>query len=319
MQRIKNLFGMIFLPTITFLIFFIITRMTGNKSFGDFYTWKMILINTATTVSMGYVLALNLKSGRMDLSAGANMIASSILSVYIVTSMGWNGWALLLLCILFTILFSLITALVYVITKMPIIVTTVGMALVYEAVTRLINGGSGGNVISTGTYNFWGMAPWAYILMAICIIGYHIVTKYTIIGYESEALVNNQRLGVSLGLNEKRNVIFIFLVSGFLLGICSTMYAATTVMSAQSNFASVGTVFQNLLPVIMGLYLAKYGNDSMGILMGALSVGIIKYGLNLIGFGGALHIVIGLYMIIFSIYTRLDSRADAKKIEMSMA
>ncbi len=312
MRRILNAGKMVFLPVMTFLVFFIITRITGNKTFGDFYTWKMIFINTATTVSMGYVLALNLKSGRMDLSCGANMIASSLLSVYIATSYGLNGWGLLALCILFCVVFSLITAFVYVTTKMPIIVTTVGMALVYESATRLINSGNGGNVISTGTYNFWGMAPWAYILMGICVLAYHIVTQYTIIGHESEALVHNQRLGVSLGINEKRNVIYIFLFSGFLLGICSAMYAATTVMAPQSNFASVGTVFQNLLPVIMGLYLAKYGNDSVGILMGALSVGIIKYGLNLIGWGSALNIVIGLFMIGFSIYTRLDEQSQKK-------
>lgn len=314
MKRIKNIIGMGFLPVMTFLVFFVITRITGNTSFGDLYTWKNIFINTATTVTMGYVLALNLKSGRMDMSCGANMIASSIIAVTIALKYGLNGWALMGLCILFCVLFSLITAVVYVKAKMPIIVTTLGMALIYEAVTRIVNGGNGGNVISTSTYNFWGMAPWAYILMFICIVIYHIITKYTIIGYEAEALASNQQLAVNLGINEKRNVISIFLVSGVLLGVCSAMYAATTVMSAKSDLASVGNVFQNLLPVLMGFHLAKFGNDSIGILMGALAVGIIKYGLNIISMGSALNIVLGLFMIAFSIYTCLDERAQRKAL-----
>lgn len=310
MQKVKKIIGMGFLPVMTFLVFFVITRVTGNTSFGDLYTWKNIFINTATTVTMGYVLALNLKSGRMDMSCGANMIASSIIAVTIALKFSLNGWALMGLCILFCVTFSLITALVYVHAKMPIIVTTLGMALIYEAVTRIVNGGSGGNIISTSTYNFWGMAPWAYILMFFCIAIYHIVTQYTIIGYEAEALASNQQLGVNLGINEKRNVISIFLVSGVILGVCSAMYAATNVMSAVSDLSSVGNVFQNLLPVLMGFHLAKFGNDSVGILMGALSVGIIKYGLNIISMGSALNIVLGLFMIGFSIYTCLDAKAQ---------
>ncbi len=313
MRKVKNIIGMAFLPVMTFLVFFIITRFTGNTSFGDLYTWRMIFIGTATTVSMGYVLALNMKSGRMDLSCGANMIASSIIAVNLSVKLGLGGWAMMAICIVVCTGFSLITALIYVYTKMPIIVTTIGMALVYEAVTRLVNGGNGANVISTGAYNFWGMAPWAYILMVICIATYHIVTKYTIIGYEANALANNQQLAVNLGINERKNVILIFLVSGMLLGLCSAIYAGTNVISAQSNLVSVGQVFINLLPVLIGFSLAKFGWDSIGILMGALSVGIIKYGLNLLSLGSALNIVLGLFMIAFCAYDMLDARMQRKR------
>ena len=304
---------MAFLPLLTFLIFFIITRFAGKTSFGDLYSWRMIFIGTATSVSMGYVLALNMKSGRMDMSCGANMIASSIIAVNLSLRLGLDGWGMMGICILVCTVFSLITACVYVFTKMPVIVTTIGMALVYESVTRLVNGGNGANVISTSTYNFWGMSPWAYILMALCIAVYHIVTHYTIIGYEANALANNQQLAVNLGINEKKNVIYIFLISGMLLGICSATYAATNVISAQSNLVSVGQVFTNLLPVLIGFSLAKFGWDSIGILMGALSVGIIKYGLNLLSLGSAFNIVLGLFMIVFCAYDMIDARLQAKK------
>lgn len=315
MRRVKNVIGMAFLPMLTFVIFFLITRLTGNTSFGDLYTWRMIFIGTATTVSMGYVLALNMKCGRMDMSCGANMIASSIIAVTLSQRLGLNGGGMMGLCILVCTAFSLITALVYVLTKMPVIVTTLGMALVYESVTRLVNGGNGANVISTSTYNFWGMSPWAYILMAVCIAAYHIITRYTIIGVEADALANNQQLAVNLGVNEKRNVICIFLVSGVLLGICSAIHAATNVISAQSNLVSVGQVFTNLLPVLIGFSLARFGWDSIGILMGALSVGVIKYGLNLLSLGSAFNIVLGLFMIAFCAYDVIDARMKQKKMQ----
>lgn len=65
-------------------------------------------------------------------------------------------------------------------------------------------------------------------------------------------------------------------MSGVLLGICSAIHAATNVISAQSNLVSVGQVFTNLLPMLIGFSLARFGWDSIGLLMGARSVGIIK-------------------------------------------
>lgn len=299
----KNTVYSLILPTAAFIIFYFIAHSMGNSDFGDFYTWKSILSNAALPVCMGSVLGLNLKNGRMDLSGGANLILTGIIACTITKAVNGNGFVLLGLCILFGVLFSALTATVYITLKIPMVITAIGMVLLYEALTKIINGGNGANIISTSNLNYWGAIPYSYILAVVAITIYYIVTKYSIFGYESDAMTNNQSVAVNVGINEKRTVLAIFIFSGVILGLGAAIFLSNNLVDPQSNLTSVGIVYSNFIPIIVGLYLAKYSNDAVGIFIGSITIAIIRYSLNLLGYADFESIVIGIFIIIFSIFT----------------
>lgn len=310
---LKNIICSLILPVVTFIIFSLIARRKGNLSYGDLYTWKMIFTNAALSICMASVIGLNLKNGRMDLSGGANLILTGIIAYTITKAIGGNGIVLLILCIVFGMLFSLLTATVYIVLKMPMVITAIGMVLLYEALTKIVNDGNGVNIISTSALNYWGSIPYAYILAVIALLIYYVVTKYSIIGYESEALSNNQTIAINIGIKETRTVFTVFGFSGIILGLGAAIYISGNIVPQQSNLVSVGIVYSNFIPIIVGLYLARYSNDAIGILIGSITVAIMKYSLNLVGWSDWDSIIIGIFIIIFSIFTT-NQDAIVKKL-----
>lgn len=300
---IKNTFFSLIIPIVTFIIFLIIARNRGNSNYGDLYTWKMIFTNAAISVCLASVLGLNLKNGRMDLSSGANLILTSIIAVTLTKAVNGNGVVLLLFCIIFGVLFSMLTAFVYIKFKMPMVITAIGMVLIYESLTKIINQGNGVNIVSTGQLNYWGYIPYAYILAGVALLIYYVVTKLSIVGYESDAITNNQNLAVNIGINEKRTVFLIFVFSGIILGLGATIYVSGNIVGPQSNLGSVGIVYANFVPIIVGLYLGKYSNDGIGILIGSITIAIIRYSMNLVGWSSWENVVIGAFIIVFSLIT----------------
>jgi len=299
----KNIFCSLILPIVAFIIFYLIAKSKGNSSYGDFYTWRAILTNAALPICIGSVIGLNLKNGRMDLSGGANLVLTGIIACTLTKAVHGNGLVLLGFCIVFGVLFSTLTAIVYIRLKIPMVITAIGMVLVYEALTKVVNGGNGANIISTSNLNYWGAVPYSYILAVIALLIYFVVTKYSIFGYESGALTNNQNVAVNVGIKEKRTVLAIFIFSGIILGLGASIYLSTTTLDQQSNLTSVGIVYSNFIPIIVGLYLAKFSNDAVGIFIGSITIAIIRYSLNLVGFGDFESIVIGIFIIIFSVFT----------------
>ncbi|SEV99282.1 ABC transporter permease subunit [[Clostridium] fimetarium] len=300
---LKNIVCSLILPVVAFIIFYYIARSKGNSSYGDFYTWRAILTNAAMPICIGSVIGLNLKNGRMDLSSGANLALTAIIACTLTQAVHGNGFVLLGLCIIFGVLFSILTATIYISLKIPMVITAIGMVLFYESLTKVVNGGNGSNIVSTSNLNYWGAVPYSYVLAIIALLIYYIITKYSIFGYESDAITNNQNVAVNVGIKEKRTVLAIFIFSGIILGLGATIYASNNIIDQQSNLASVGIVYSNFIPIIVGLYLARYSNDAVGIFIGSITIAIIRYSLNLVGFSSLENIVIGVFIIIFSIFT----------------
>jgi len=299
----KNIVCSLVLPIVTFIIFYFIAKSKGNSSYGDFYTWRAILTNAAMPICIGSVIGLNLKNGRMDLSSGANLVLTAIIACTLTQAVHGNGFVLLGICIVFGVLFSMLTATLYISLKIPMVITAIGMVLFYEALTKVVNGGNGANIISTSNLNYWGAVPYSYILAIIALLIYYVITKYSIFGYESDAITNNQNVAVNLGIKEKRTVMVIFIFSGVILGLGAAIYASTNIIVQQANLTSVGIVYTNFVPIIVGLYLARYSNDAIGICIGSITIAIIRYSLNLVGFSSFESIVIGIFIIVFSVFT----------------
>ena len=101
---------------------------------------KQVIINSCMTVCVALAIWLQLKNGRFDFSGGASMILAAIIAgnVGIMTD---SPVLALLTAVAVGIVLSCLTAVVYIIGKLPIIICTIGMTLLYESLTYLTFGG----------------------------------------------------------------------------------------------------------------------------------------------------------------------------------
>ena len=101
-----------------------------------------------TTFVAMWALNTNLNSGRMDFSLGATGILAALLSSKVlggvVSFNTMTGVAsFFLLTVLFGMIIGLIGGIVYILTRLPAIVTSLGMCLVFEGIAAVVEGKSG--------------------------------------------------------------------------------------------------------------------------------------------------------------------------------
>ena len=112
-------------------------------------------------------------------------------------------------------------------------------------------------------------------------IVYAIYSYVSTSGKQAVLLANNQQAAVNIGINEKRNVIVSYVYSGLIFGFATIIYSSTAIRAASySSLSTVGELFSNILPVFVGLYIGAFCGDTIGIIMGSISICLMTFGLQ---------------------------------------
>lgn len=278
---IKRIAGTLMLPVIMFVIMLIFCRANGKMYFGTLIMWRSLIVNIAVSVSCAMGIGLQFKSGRFDFSGGSIMLVSAIVAGNMARTHANNVPLFIILCLGGCVILSVGVALVYVYGRLPIMIATIGMALVYEALTPLIYGGSGINLVSNLTFKWFSTFPGVLVPFAGAIIVYAVYEYVAKTGKQAVLLSNNQQAAVNIGINEKRNVIVSYVYSGLIFGFATMIYASTGLHAASfSSLSTVGELFSNILPVFVGLYVGVFCGDTIGIIMGSTSICMMTFGLQ---------------------------------------
>jgi ribose/xylose/arabinose/galactoside ABC-type transport system permease subunit len=293
------------LPVGMFLLMMILTRMQGIAYFGSGDMWRTIFNNLSLTVIVALGIAMQLRFGRMDFTGGITMILSGVIGVLVAQQFGENPIVMLLVSILCGLVISMLTAAVYTIARLPIIICTVALTLLYESITLIIGGGNGVSIIANTSLNVFGRMPINLVILFIAIIFYHFVITYTTAARKGMLLNNGQQVAVHIGINEKINVYMTYVFSGILFGIAGVVYSSQNIVMTQSNLSTAGILFSYIVPVFIGLFLGKYSLEIIGIFIGSLTIQFMNYGLNALGYGsgGWNNILFGLFMMAFWVMT----------------
>lgn len=302
----KKIIGTIMLPLIMYIIVMIACYSNGKMYFGTTAMWKVLIVDIAISVASAMGIGLQFKNGRFDFSGGAIMLLSAIISGNIAKNMDNNVVIFFVLCILVSIVLSLIVGLVYVYGRLPIVIVTIGMALLYEAITCLIYNGSGINLVANTKLKIFSAYPMVLIPFITTVIVYWFYNQFTVSAKQGALLANNQQAAVNIGINEKKNIMISYLVSGIIFGLATTIYASAGLRSASfSSLGTVGELFTNILPVFIGLMLGAFCNDTIGIIMGSITLALMSFGFNAVisaEMGSAFSIIItGLFVLVINI------------------
>lgn len=311
---IKRIVGTLYIPVIIYVMIYLIAMNRGLTFFGDRITWQNLIQSFAATATIAYALAIQIKNGRFDFSGGAVMTLGAIVSVNLVNKIVTNWLLFLIISILVCTVLSCLVGVLYVYGRLPVIIATIGAAILYESFTLLIDNGRGISISATAALNFLGKNAVVCIVLALAAgILYFFFTTFTIAGKHALLLANNQNAAVNIGIKEGKNVIQSFLVSGVLYGVATVIFASqsASVSAVSSTLGTISTAFGAILPVFMGFYIGKFSNDFIGILFSSFAVGTFKYGLSIIspaGYAGAVtNIVYGIFLVVFFLISHQGS------------
>ena len=323
-------------PVGVFVLFLVLCKIfSPQAAFGTARSMESILKQAILSSLIAMAMACNMLNDRWDFSMGIICVCTSFIASPIVKAICGgmikeNGktivpsFILLALCIVICMGLCMINAILYLVIKVPMLVISIGLMLVYETMVRIVNGGAGAQ-LSGLNYTAFGRSPWIYILAVVVILIFLFLYTFTRFGYNVRSLGNNQQIANNIGVNETRNVILCYLLCGFILGIAAVVNVGLSgKIEASSTFNNnTGMMFQAFPAVFIGLYLSRYTNFSIGIFIGAFCIKMMTAGVVALGLPSAVQdIGVGAFLFFFIALTTNQGRFldwSARKTAMKMA
>lgn len=308
---LKRIIGTLAIPGIALVIALLVCSNQGVILFETQGNWILFLRATASVMLTTFALSLNLNSGRFDFSIGSIALVSSVISATICINAGLPTPAMLFISIVAGGVLGLCSGLVYVLIKLPPIIVSLGVALFYEGLAFAITDGYGVSFVANQELTSFTNSPWNYVgVIVVALIVFIFILDYTKFGYEYKALVSGQKVAVNTGINEVKNAVGCYAISGALMGVVGFLSATNSgTVQMALNFGSIGTMFTAFLPMFIGGFIGRFCNEKIGYLLGAVTTALMSltYARLLVD-SSVQQIITAVVLVLFLIYLNNENK-----------
>lgn len=270
--------------------------MTGRN-------WMDILrqtsINGILAVGMTYVI---LTRG-IDLSVGSILAFSGLCSAMVAVQ-GYGLLAALSAGMFAGAVMGALNGFMVANLSIPPFVATLGMLSVGRGLTFILNDGSPVTdlpeaylALGTGKLGPIGMP---IVIFAIVALFFWLVLKYTTYGRYVYAVGGNEKSARTSGIGVRKVTFSVYVISGLLAGLAGIVLSARTTSALPQ--AGVSYELDAIAAVVIGGTSLSGGTGSIvGTLFGALLIGVINNGLNLLGVSSYYQQVAKGLIIVFAV------------------
>ena len=284
MSMRRKITGTLAIPVITAAVLEIICLTAGQNVITNLKSFNNFMVYTAIVMITTMALSINLSSGRFDFSLGAMAALSSAigakLSYGLLQGGAGSAYLMLLLTIAAGALLGIVSGIIYVLLRIPPIITSLGVTLIYEGALYTLTGGKYvmAEVQNSSMSGFVGSWVNAALLIALVLAVMILLFDHTRFGYNYNALKNGQKVAVNIGIREVPNALACYTLCGILMGIVGFLNAArnTNINGGQLNFGSIAIMFTAFLPMFIGSYISRYSNDKLGYLLAAVCMSLLN-------------------------------------------
>ncbi len=301
----KRIIGTAAIPGGVLLLFAILCAIQGTSLIGSKDHVVLLVRSVATVTLTSFALSLNLNSGRFDFSLGSLALLSSVVSASLAIRYGLGPGAMLVISLGAGLLLGLFSGILYVTLRLPAIITSLGVALMYEAIAFIFTDGKG---VSFGTYQeLTAFASDMKGLLLVIVISTALMIflfNYSSFGYHYQALRFGQNIACDTGLREVGNAIACYGISGILMGMEGYITASLSgTIQMNLNFGSIGVMFTAFLPMFIGSFIGRYINSYIGMVLGALTSGLMSLGFVRLGLPSEVQSLVSAFaLVLFLIY-----------------
>ncbi|AZO93463.1 ribose ABC transporter permease [Halocella sp. SP3-1] len=263
---------------------------------------RQISINGVIAVGMTFVI---LTSG-IDLSVGSVMAFSGTIMAGAMVNWGLSPILAVIIGICIGLIFGLINGSLVAFLKMPAIIVTLAMMEVPRGLALLYTGGyplSGipESFAVLGRGYLFNIIPVPVVIMLFVYLIAYLILNYLPMGRYIYAIGGNEEAVRLSGINVKLYKIIPFVISGITASI-SGVLITSRLMSGQPM---VGTGFEldAIAAVVLGgTDIAGGRGQIIGTLLGALILGVLNNGLNLMGISPYTQRVVKGLIIVIAVY-----------------
>ena len=251
--------------------------------------------------------------GMFDFSIGANIMLSAIVGCVFANRFGLGYFGLVMGAILTGAIVGLLNGAFYVKLRIPSMIVTTGLALIYESVANFIAGGVEQTLPSD--LRAFGQMPGNLILAVLAFAVAYLLLNYTRIGTYTYAIGSNEFVAKNMGIKVNKYKVLAFIISGAFLGVMAVLtisYGSS--MVAVTGMASMSRNFVPTMGCFFGLAFKKYGMPIPAIIIGEFVINIIFFGFIALGAPTAVQDVItGLALLVIVMLTTKVAKGEIVK------
>ena len=275
-----------------------------------FATWDNIG-NILSQVSINGIMALGLTfvilSGGIDLSVGSVLALAGMVAASVVTNSGVDlgvGVAIAFGLGVGILAGAVNGAIVACWRGMPPFIVTLGMLSAARGLTQIYNHGSQISDLSDaftiiGNGEIFGIQISVYLFALVAIVSI-IALKYTQFGRYVYAVGGNERGARTAGINVRLIKFLVYTISGACAGLAGIIF--TSRATSASLHAGIGYELDAIAAVVIGgTSLAGGRGGIIGTILGALLIGVINNGLDLLSVDSGNKQVIKGCVIVFAV------------------
>ena len=275
--------------------------------------WSVCLIGI---MSVGAIYAPI--TGGIDLSVGSIAALSGIVANVLMNVYGLNWMLAIFITLLIGVLIGWVNGIVTTKFLVPAFIVTMAAKTYLFGIAMLVSNGDQITIMQPkeflviGVGKFLGI-PIPIYIMIILAVGSHILLKHTLFGRQAIAVGANEVSAKLSGVNPDRTRIIVYIISAVTASIAGIVMASLTQQAYAMN--ATGYEFDVITAIVIGGTSLMGGNGSVtGALIGAVMVGFINNGLNLLDMPSSYHpIATGLVILVALIMNQGFSLPGAVK------
>ena len=257
-----------------------------NSSFIDPSYLKNLLRQVSINALISFGMTFVILTGGIDLSVGSILALSSVVMGSFIKSGMDPVLGIVLACLLGAILGS-VNGLVITYGKVAPFIATLATMTIFRGLTLVY---TNGNPISSLTEDelfhtfgqgyFFGLPVPAVMMLIMFGVLYFILHKTTL-GRKTYAVGGNEKVSYIAGIKIERIKIFAYTVTGFLCGMAGAIL--TSRLNSAQPTAGTGYELDAIAAVVLGGTRLSGGKGRIvGTIIGALIIGTLNNGLNIL-------------------------------------
>lgn len=263
-----------------------------SPNFLKIQNFSNILLKIGIFIIIASAANLIMITGNLDLSVGAVFAFSGILHAYM-SKHGVPVYLSIVLTCMTAMVWGLING--FIVGKLRIVpvVATLGTLYMAEGIAFLIaraDGGTNimlglpGNYIRFGRYMVFGKIPIIIIFVIISFALFFFIERKTKLGRYSFAIGNNRSAAELSGINVSAVIIVLYVLCALMSGFCGVLQSSRVGLAAP-NVGRLLELYVLIVCVLGGTRMAGGSGTVIGVLLGAVIIGLLENGLNLLGIG----------------------------------
>ncbi len=245
------------------------------------------IINVVRQISVNAMVALGASfvvlGGEIDLSTGMASTFAGCNAALMMTKLGMPMIPAIIICLVVGVLVGCFTGFIVTILKIPAFIGSLGVQYMVQGATLLLTNsmpisGLSEEFLVLGRGYIANVIPVPTVIMAVFIIIGAIVLKYTPFGRSVISVGENATAARLSGIDVTRTKIAIFAICGFCAAAAGIVQASR--LSSGQPASGGDLSLQALAAVYVG---GTFKGSMLNTLAGALALGLVNNGLNLMG------------------------------------